>query len=49
MLNGTNFKNWKENVMIILECMDLDLALRTEQLPTFESDSSVEDKKAYEK
>ena len=28
VLNGTNFKNWKENVMIVLGCMDLDLVLR---------------------
>ena len=49
MLNGTNFKYWKENVMIVLGCMDLDLALRTKQSPTFESDSLAEDKKAYEK
>ncbi|RZC25841.1 hypothetical protein D0Y65_004504 [Glycine soja] len=32
MLNGTNFKVWKEAVEIVLGCMDLDLALRTEQL-----------------
>ncbi|XP_024020129.1 uncharacterized protein LOC112091246 [Morus notabilis] len=31
MLNGTNFKVWKENVEIILGCMDLDLPLRTER------------------
>ena len=35
--------------MIVLRCMDLDLALRTEQLPTFESYSSAKDKKAFEK
>jgi len=29
MLNGTNFKVWKEAVEIILGYMDLDLALRT--------------------
>ncbi|KAL5569429.1 hypothetical protein UlMin_026004 [Ulmus minor] len=28
MLNGTNFKDWKENMMILLGCMDIDLALR---------------------
>ena len=49
MFNGTNFKYWKENVMIVLRCMDLDLTLRTEQPSSFESNSSVEDKKAYEK
>ncbi|CAM8941542.1 unnamed protein product [Rhodiola kirilowii] len=27
MLNGTNFKDWKENITILLGCMDLDLAL----------------------
>ena len=27
-LNGTNFKSWQENVMIVLGVMDLDLALR---------------------
>ena len=29
VLNGTNFKNWKENVMIALAFMDLDVILRT--------------------
>ncbi|XP_028201819.1 uncharacterized protein LOC114385998 [Glycine soja] len=31
MLNGTNFKVWKEAVEIVLGCMNLDLALRTER------------------
>ena len=31
MLNGTNFKAWKEAVEIVLGCMNLDLALRTER------------------
>ncbi|KAH1261056.1 hypothetical protein GmHk_02G004018 [Glycine max] len=31
MLNGTNFKVWKEAVEIVLGCMDLDLALRTKR------------------
>ena len=31
MLNGTNFKAWKENVMMVLGVMDLDLALRVDQ------------------
>ena len=38
MLNGTNFKAWKENVEIVLGCMDVDLALRTEW-PTLTEDS----------
>ncbi|XP_024046630.1 protein FAR1-RELATED SEQUENCE 4-like [Citrus clementina] len=28
VLNGTNFKDWKENMMILLGCMDLDLSFR---------------------
>ena len=31
MLNGTNFKSWKENVLIVLGVMDLDLALQVDQ------------------
>ncbi|RZC02438.1 Retrovirus-related Pol polyprotein from transposon TNT 1-94 [Glycine soja] len=31
MLNGTNFKVWKEAVEIVFGCMDLDLALRMER------------------
>ena len=31
MLNGTNFKSWQENVMIVLGVMDLDLVLRVTQ------------------
>ena len=31
MLNGSNFKIWKENVEIVLSCMELDLALRVER------------------
>ena len=31
MLNGTNFKVWKEVLEIVLGCMDLDLALRMER------------------
>ena len=38
MLNGTNFKVWKKAVKIVLGCMDLDLALRTER-PIFTSEN----------
>ncbi|KAM7531010.1 hypothetical protein LguiB_034420 [Lonicera macranthoides] len=31
MLNGTNFKIWKETAEIVLGCMDLDQALREDQ------------------
>ena len=41
MLNGTNFKVWKEAVEIVLGYMDLDLALRTER-PTSTPEASNE-------
>ena len=31
VLDGTNFKKWKEHVMIMLGCMDLDYALREDR------------------
>ena len=49
MLNGTNFKVWKENVEIVLGCMDLDLALRIEQPASLTVASSPDDRKNYEK
>lgn len=32
MLNVNNFKEWKENILIVLGCMDINLAVSTEQL-----------------
>ncbi|KAL5861220.1 hypothetical protein ACOSQ3_002530 [Xanthoceras sorbifolium] len=49
MLNGTNFKNWKENVLIVLGCIDIDLALRIEQPPSLTDESSTEERKNFEK
>ena len=42
MLNETNFKVWKEAVEIVLDCMDLDLTLRTERsTSTLEASNEV--------
>jgi len=49
MLNGTNFKEWKENVLIILDCMDLNLALRIEQSASLTAESFSDDRKKFEK
>ncbi|KAK6140498.1 hypothetical protein DH2020_025779 [Rehmannia glutinosa] len=49
MLNGSNFKDWKENIMIILGCMNLDYALRVEQPLYLIDASSVEEKWNFEK
>ncbi|KAL9678744.1 hypothetical protein QQ045_016594 [Rhodiola kirilowii] len=46
MLNGTNFKDWKENIMILLGCMDLDLALRDSK-PDAITDTSGESDMGY--
>ena len=31
MLNGTNFTKWKDHIKIVLEFMDIDYALRTDE------------------
>ncbi|RVW13644.1 Retrovirus-related Pol polyprotein from transposon TNT 1-94 [Vitis vinifera] len=40
VLNGTNFKKWKEHVIIVLGCMDLDYELR-EDRPLDLTDASI--------
>uniref|UniRef100_A0A3Q7YB78 Uncharacterized protein LOC105852988 n=1 Tax=Cicer arietinum TaxID=3827 RepID=A0A3Q7YB78_CICAR len=49
VLDGTNFKEWKENILIVLGCMDLDLALRIDRPSTPKDSSSSEEKLEYEK
>ncbi len=49
MLTGTNFKAWKENVQIILGCMDLDLALQSDKPATLIVASSPEEKRDFER
>ena len=49
MLNRSNFKEWKENVLIILGCMDVDLALKIEQSASLIAEGSSDDKKNFEK
>ncbi|XP_028215184.1 uncharacterized protein LOC114397313 [Glycine soja] len=49
ILNGTNFKDWKENMQIVLGCMDLDLALRIEKPPSLTDSSTSEQRKLHEK
>ena len=48
MLSGSNFKKWKEFLMLYLGASDLDYALRNAQPPTIKEYSSIEEKKAYE-
>nr|CAN76091.1 hypothetical protein VITISV_027114 [Vitis vinifera] len=46
---GTNFKKWKEHVIIVLGCMDLDYALREDHPPDLISASTAEQRAAMEK
>ena len=42
VLNDTNFKKWKEHVIIVLRCMDLDYALREDRPSDLTSASIAE-------
>ena len=49
ILHVTNFKDWKQNVLIVLGCMDLDLALRIYQPPPLTTDSFTKAKKEFKR
>ena len=43
------FQDWKENMLIVLGYMDLDLALRTEQPSSLTAASTPDQRKDFEK
>ncbi|KAK6160726.1 hypothetical protein DH2020_004107 [Rehmannia glutinosa] len=49
MLNGTNFKSWQENLLIVLGVMDLDLAIRTDSPPPLTDKSTSDEKRDMER
>ncbi|XP_073307158.1 uncharacterized protein [Primulina huaijiensis] len=49
VLNGSNFKKWKEHVMIILGYMDLDYALRKYRPAPWTSSGTADQKDSLEK
>ncbi|PHT67786.1 hypothetical protein T459_27273 [Capsicum annuum] len=49
VLNGTNFKKWKEHIMIVLGYMDLDYAMRFDRPANLNETSLNEQKSANEK
>ncbi|RVW20374.1 hypothetical protein CK203_113567 [Vitis vinifera] len=49
VLNDTNFKKWKEHVIIVLGCMDLDYALREDRPPDLTSASTTKQRSIMEK
>ncbi|KAJ9670973.1 hypothetical protein PVL29_027111 [Vitis rotundifolia] len=49
VLDSTNFKKWKEHVIIVLKCMDLDYALREDCPPELTSASTAEQRSTMKK
>ncbi|XP_039137099.1 uncharacterized protein LOC120274626 [Dioscorea cayenensis subsp. rotundata] len=49
VLSGTNFKTWKNKVTLLLGCMDLDHALREPCPATLTDQSSLEDRRVFER
>ncbi|KZV20375.1 hypothetical protein F511_35051 [Dorcoceras hygrometricum] len=49
LLNGSNFKSWQENLLIVLGVMDLDLAIRVDCPPTPTDKSTSDEKKEFER
>ena len=48
-LNGDNFSDWKDKILLTLGCMDLDLALRVDEPPEPTDESSAAEKSASDK
>ena len=48
ILSGANFKDWKENMLFVLGCKDLNQALRTEQPASLTSASTSDEKNDLE-
>ena len=49
MLNGSNFKSWQENLLIVLGVMDLDLSLRVDSPPPLTDKSTSDEKRDMER
>ena len=49
MLIGDNFANWKDQIILTLGCMELDLALRMDNPPILMVESAQVDKENYER
>ena len=49
LLSGDNFKDWKEQVLFKLGCMDLDLAIRVNEPASLIDASTNQERTDYEK
>ncbi|XP_028100280.1 uncharacterized protein LOC114299683 [Camellia sinensis] len=47
-LNGDNFSDWRDKILLTLGCMDVDLALRVDEPPEPTDESSAGEKSAYD-
>lgn len=48
MLNGENYKVWKELILLQLGCMDIDYAIRKDEPPAPTDSSTAAEKSLYE-
>ncbi|KAH1055436.1 hypothetical protein J1N35_033501 [Gossypium stocksii] len=49
LLNGTNFNGWKRHLLIALDSMNIDLALREEQLQPLTMENTPYVKRDFER
>ena len=49
MLNGSNFKSWQKNLLIVLTIIDLDLVLKVYSSTPLTDQSTLDDKKEIER
>ena len=49
MLNDINFRKWKEHIIIVLGCMDLDSSIWSKKPPIPTNSSTIEQRAFYEK
>ncbi|XP_008799659.1 uncharacterized protein LOC103714250 [Phoenix dactylifera] len=49
ILNGSNYTEWKERMLILLGCIDLDLVLRVDKPPVLTEGATLEEKAFYDK
>ncbi|KAH1031400.1 hypothetical protein J1N35_043574 [Gossypium stocksii] len=49
IVNGTNFNKWKRNLLIMLDCMNIDIALREEQLAPITVENTIYIERDFER
>ena len=49
MLNGSNFKSWEANFLIVLAVTDFYLVLRVDSPPPLKDENTINDKRDMER